>query len=123
MVKECESVPALKIDNYFDYLEQYLAPYAIKCGQTAQEFWFGSPSFTWQYIIAYRNSEKERAEYEDAMLHRAALYNYLAVSQCFTKKKVFPQKPFGIKKSEETNNLTPEQSNAAWFNYLSKKLS
>lgn len=112
----------IKYDNLLDYFDFYLAPLAIRLGQPVKEFWEDDPDYFWNYLDAYKEQQKLRAEYDNAVCHLMGKYTSLAVGQLFTKKDIYPKKPFDIQSKINNNINNKENVNSKWLSYLQNKL-
>lgn len=102
-----------------DYFDFYLAPLAIRLGQPAKEFWEGDPDYFWNYLDAYEETEKIKMQYDNAMYHLLGQYVSLAVGQNFSKKEIYPKKPFDLKLEKSHNSR--KEINDKWMAYLKSK--
>ena len=112
----------IEYDNLLDYFDFYLAPLAIRLGQPAKEFWEDDPDYFWNYLDAYNKQQELRFEYDNAISHLMGQYMCLAVAQNFSKKDIYPKKPFDIQSKNNNNINNKENINNKWLAYLQSKL-
>lgn len=112
----------IEYDNLLDYFDFYLAPLAIRLGQPVKEFWEGDPDYFWNYLDAYNKEQELRVEYDNAISHLLGKYICLAIGQNFSKKDIYPKKPFDIQSKKHNNINNKENINNKWLAYLQSKL-
>ena len=101
-----------------DYFQFYLFPLAIKVGMTPEQFWEQDPQLFWVYLDAYKQKQKEQAEYDNANAFNQGCYFLLALKDALQfsshPKRIYPKKPLG---TENKNKKRKEVLSHLFFSF------